>query len=139
MGPAISGDPWYPLFPADETTVEQPKVEDSPLLPEEEFEVASQLRSASGGRRRSGTASSPTGTHASISGVNARKRDKPLPPIVVDDPNDTIAMKRARNTLAARKSRQRKMQKMEELEDQIAKLETERDHWKDIALQRSSR
>jgi len=133
---ALAGDPWFPLFPADETTVEPPKTADSPLLPEEEFQVASQLRSASGGRRRSGTGTSPTGTHASIAGINARKRDKPLPPIVVDDPNDTVAMKRARNTLAARKSRQRKMQKMEELEDQIAKLEAERDHWKEKALRR---
>jgi hypothetical protein len=133
---AALADPWFPLFPADETTVEQPKSADSPLLPEEELQVASQLRSASGGRRRSGTGTSPTGTHASIAGINARKRDKPLPPIVVDDPNDTVAMKRARNTLAARKSRQRKMQKMEELEDQIAKLEEERDHWKNIALRR---
>jgi general control protein GCN4 len=68
--------------------------------------------------------------------VNSRKRDKPLPPIIVEDPNDTVAMKRARNTLAARKSRQRKMQRFDELEDKIAKLEAERDHWKDIALRR---
>jgi general control protein GCN4 len=131
-----AADPWFPLFPADETTVDQPKTAESPLLPEEELQVASHLRSTSGGRRRSGTASSPTGTHASTAGINARKRDKPLPPIIVEDPNDTVSMKRARNTLAARKSRQRKMQKMEELEDQIAKLEAERDHWKDIALRR---
>jgi hypothetical protein len=48
-------------------------------------------------------------------------------------------MKRARNTLAARKSRQRKIQRFEELEDEIAKLEAERDHWENIALQRTSR
>ncbi|KAK0106924.1 hypothetical protein ONS95_003640 [Cadophora gregata] len=63
-----------------------------------------------------------------------RKRDKPLPPIVVDDPNDTVAMKRARNTLAARKSRQRKMQSILELEEDIAKKTAERDHWKKLAL-----
>ncbi|KAF4631365.1 hypothetical protein G7Y89_g6761 [Cudoniella acicularis] len=132
---ALAGDPWYPLFPQDDQT-EQPKVEQSPLLPEEELEVSEHLRQ-SAGRRRSGTGTSPSGTHASVAGVNSRKRDKPLPPIIVDDPNDTVAMKRARNTLAARKSRQRKMQKMEELEDQIAKLEAERDHWKNIALRRT--
>jgi hypothetical protein len=125
---AISGDPWYPLFPQDDQ-VEQPKsqVEQSPLLPEEELEVSEHLR-----RRRSGTASSPP---APAGGV--RKRDKPLPPIVVEDPNDTVAMKRARNTLAARKSRQRKMQRFEELEDEIAKLKEERDHWKSLALRRN--
>jgi len=79
----------------------------------------------------------PSGTHSSVSGVNSRKRDKPLPPIIVEDPNDTVAMKRARNTLAARKSRQRKMQRFDELEDKISKLEAERDHWKAIALKRT--
>jgi general control protein GCN4 len=136
---SLSGDPWYPLFPPEEQT-EAPAVESSsPLLPEEELEVSEALRaSASGTRRRSGTNSSPpTGSRASLSGVSARKRDKPLPPIIVEDPNDTVAMKRARNTLAARKSRQRKMQRFEELEDRIMKLEAERDHWKEIALRRN--
>ncbi|OIW25034.1 hypothetical protein CONLIGDRAFT_663737 [Coniochaeta ligniaria NRRL 30616] len=69
-----------------------------------------------------------------VAGVNARKRDKPLPPIVIDDPNDTIAVKRARNTLAARKSRERKAAKMEELEAEIARLEADRDYWKNLAM-----
>jgi hypothetical protein len=132
---ALAGDPWYPLFPQDDQ-VEQPKVDQSPLLHEEELEVSEALR-GSNGRRRSGTGTSPPGSHSSISGVNSRKRDKPLPPIIVEDPNDTVAMKRARNTLAARKSRQRKMQRFDELEDRIAKLEAERDHWKEIALRRT--
>lgn len=132
---ALAGDPWYPLFPQDDQT-EQSKVDQSPLLPEEELEVSEALRGNSG-RRRSGTGTSPPGSHSSISGVNSRKRDKPLPPIIVEDPNDTVAMKRARNTLAARKSRQRKMQRFDELEDKIAKLEAERDHWKEIALRRN--
>jgi len=133
---ALSGDPWYPLFPQEDQE-QSNNVDNSPLLPEEELEVSEHLRSSTS-RRRSGTTSSPpSGTHSSVSGVNSRKRDKPLPPIIVEDPNDTIAMKRARNTLAARKSRQRKMQRFEELEDKIAKLEAERDHWKAIALKRT--
>jgi general control protein GCN4 len=132
----FAGDPWYPLFPQDDQATEQPKVDQSPLLPEEELEVSEHLRTSSG-RRRSTTAGSPPGSHSSVSGVNSRKRDKPLPPIIVEDPNDTVAMKRARNTLAARKSRQRKMQKMEELEDELEKVKNERDHWKSIALKRS--
>lgn len=129
----IAGDPWYPLFPQDDKADSQ-SVDQSPLLPEEELEVAESFRSTSMSRKRSGSGTSPT-THSSVSGV--RKRDKPLPPIIVEDPNDTVAMKRARNTLAARKSRQRKMQRFDELEDRIAKLEAERDHWKDIALRRN--
>jgi hypothetical protein len=133
---SLAGDPWYPLFPADEQ-VEVSQVDSSPLLPEEELEVSEALRSTSG-RRRSGTNSSPpSGARASVSGVSSRKREKPLPPIIVEDPNDTVAMKRARNTLAARKSRQRKMQRFDELEDRIVKLEAERDHWKELALRRN--
>jgi general control protein GCN4 len=131
---ALAGDPWYPLFPQDDH-VEQPGNQ-SPLLPEEELQVSEQLRS-SNSRRRPGTGTSPpSGPHSSVSGVGSRKRDKPLPPIIVEDPKDTVAMKRARNTLAARKSRQRKMERFDELEERIAKLEAERDHWKDIALRR---
>lgn len=130
---SLAGDPWFPLFPQDDQ-LDNSGADHSPLLPEEELEVSEALRS-SGGRRRSTSASSPTGTHSAVSGV--RKRDKPLPPIIVEDPNDTVAMKRARNTLAARKSRQRKMQRFEELEDEIAKLKAERDHWKSIALKRN--
>jgi len=52
------------------------------------------------------------------------------------DPNGTVAMKRARNTLAARKSRQRKMMQFDELEERIAKLEAERDHWRTVAINR---
>ncbi|PBP25415.1 hypothetical protein BUE80_DR003846 [Diplocarpon rosae] len=122
---ALVGDPWFPLFPQDDQVEQQAPANQSPLLPEEELEVSDQLR-----RRRSGASSPPAG--------GVRRRDKPLPPIVVEDPNDTIAMKRARNTLAARKSRQRKMQRFEELEDEIAKLKSERDHWKSLALRRNS-
>ncbi|KAH8775889.1 hypothetical protein BGZ57DRAFT_1016307 [Hyaloscypha finlandica] len=133
---ALSGDPWYPLFPQEDQA--QPNNADqSPLLPEEELEVSEHLRSNTSRRRSATTSSPPSGTHSSVSGVNSRKRDKPLPPIIVEDPNDTVAMKRARNTLAARKSRQRKMQRFDELEDKIAKLEAERDHWKAIALKRT--
>ena len=131
---ALAGDPWFPLFPQDDQQEQTVHADGSPLLPEEELEVSEQLRN----RRRSGTTgASPSATHASISGVKSRKRDQPLPPIIIDDPTDTVAMKRARNTLAARKSRQRKMQKFEELEDKINKLTAERDHWKDIALRRT--
>ena len=52
----------------------------------------------------------------------------------MDDINDTVTMKRARNTLAARKSRQRKMQRFDELEERIAELEATRDYWRQIAL-----
>ncbi|KAI1814055.1 hypothetical protein GGS20DRAFT_577141 [Poronia punctata] len=132
---AGSSDNWFPLFPesseADQLTT-QPK---SPLLANEELDV-SDTQSSPRPKPSNSPRSQSHGRHSSVSGVNARRRDKPLPPIIVEDPNDTVAMKRARNTLAARKSRERKAQKLEELEEQIAKLVAERDHWKRVALSR---
>ena len=133
LDPAIS-DPWFPLFP-DGNAVEPSPVDQSPLQPSEELEVSEHLRNNQ--HRRSG--SSPGSMKASsTAGVSARKRNQPLPPILVDDPTDTIAIKRARNTLAARKSRQKKMEKFDELESEIAKLKEERDHWKSLALARTA-
>lgn len=132
---AGSGDAWFPLFPQDNTITEAlAAIDQSPLVQNLDLEPAAQPR------RKSGTSPTSTGhgRHSSVSGVNSRRRDKPLPPIVVDDPSDNTAMKRARNTLAARKSRERKAQKLEDLEDKIAKLEEERDHWKRIALSRGA-
>jgi hypothetical protein len=57
-----------------------------------------------------------------------------LPPITLHDPDNAIDLKRARNTLAARKSRERKAQRLEELEEKIAKLEQVRDKWKNDAM-----
>jgi hypothetical protein len=78
----------------------------------------------------------PSGAILSDFRISLFERDKPLPPIIVQDPNDTRAMKRARNTLAARKSRQRKMMQFDKLEERIAKLEAERDHWRTVAINR---
>lgn len=48
------------------------------------------------------------------------KRNLPDPKF---DPADPVAVKRARNTMAARKSRRRKLEKQENLEDRIRELE----------------
>jgi general control protein GCN4 len=63
--------------------------------------------------------------HSSIAGVSARRRDKPLPPIKVANPDDVVEVKRARNTEAARKSREKKMLRMEALESENAELKSE--------------
>lgn len=136
-------DPWFPLFPEQETqsattTKDVPQqVDQSPAVTDEDLEVVEFTYASS--RRKSGGSppSGGGGRHSSVAGVNSRKRDKPLPPIIVEDPNDVVAMKRARNTLAARKSRERKAQRFEDLEEKIRKLEEERDHWRNIALGRS--
>jgi general control protein GCN4 len=130
-----SADPWYPLFPQESAgaPAQQASVEYSPQQSSDDGAVTGQTPEGASRRKPSGSPTSG-GRHSSVAGVAARKRDKPLPPIVVEDANDTVAMKRARNTLAARKSRERKAQRLDDLEDRIAKLEAERDHWKRIAL-----
>jgi len=129
-----SNDPWFPLFPQETTGPEAiPAVDHSPGQKSDDFDV---VELASPGGRRKPSNSPPNGRHSSVSGVSSRRRDKPLPPIIVEDPHDVVAMKRARNTLAARKSRERKAHRLEELEEKITKLEAERDHWKNIALGR---
>lgn len=133
---------WFPLFPQENTNVAAPQLpqelaaptqqQQSPAAGSEDLEAAP----SPAPRRKSGNSpTSSTGRHSSVSGVNARRRDKPLPPIVVEDPSDTVAMKRARNTLAARKSRERKAMRFEELEDKLEKLTAERDHFKNLAKQ----
>ncbi|KAM3527363.1 hypothetical protein MY4038_006346 [Beauveria bassiana] len=94
-------------------------------------------RTSSNSKRKPSGSPTSGGRYAAAAGVNARKLNKPLPPIIVEDPDDFIAMKRARNTLAARKSRERKALRFDELKDTIAKLKAERDRWKNIALVQS--
>lgn len=128
-----SGDPWFPLFPTD-VSLGAMGPDQSPdqgsAKPEPREPTTRQKKRKSGG-------ASP-GTPSSGSGVGSRRREKPLPPIIVEDPSDVVAMKRARNTLAARKSRERKAQRLDELEERIASLERERDYWKRLAEERGS-
>lgn len=67
-------------------------------------------------------------------GVGLRKRSQPLPPISIEDQPDLKAQKRARNTLAARKSRARRVERFDEMDKEIAELKEQVEHWKRIAL-----
>lgn len=84
----------------------------------------------------SSSRSSHQGRHSLASGVMPKRRDKPLPAITVEDPSDTVAVKRARNTMAARKSRERRVERVEQLVSQVTQLEAEVEHWKKIAISR---
>lgn len=131
---ASSGDIWFPLFPQTKPELPQKPAttERSPASKPDELEVTGPTSGTQ--RRKSSGTSPPSSRPSSIAGVSSRRRDKPLPPIIVDDPTDVVAMKRARNTLAARKSRERKAQRLEELEARIVQLTAERDHWRQVAL-----
>ncbi|KAI9821981.1 MAG: hypothetical protein M1826_000593 [Phylliscum demangeonii] len=130
-------DSWYPLFPGV-----APESEESPLQPAEEvfafgppvaarspsplFSLSpSRARIKPGGKKR-----------PAVAAVGPRKRDHPLPPIEVADPADSVAVKRARNTQAARKSRQKKVERVEELERTIERLHRDVEYWKQMALNR---
>lgn len=93
------------------------------------------------GTSRNGSSTSTT-KHSSISGVGSHRRTKPLPPIKYD-PDDPVAVKRARNTEAARKSRARKLERQEEMERRIVELEKlleesqrREQYWKAVAQSR---
>lgn len=151
-GDALAQDAnWFPLFPEDQVIQQplnlvdpvpelQPVILDaSPLLQVEDLNDVDQLELADALRdqRRRSSCSPQMGNKASsTSGVGARRRNQPLPPIIVEDKNDTVAMKRARNTLAARKSRQKKMESFDRLQEELARMTEERDLWKARALAR---
>lgn len=141
-------DNWPTLFPDAAPAPSAPapvaspaaSVEQSPASESEDFDEPA--RRSTQPRKTSGASSSPgSGRLSSVAGVNSnRRRAKVLPPIVIKDPTDTVGMKRAKNTLAARKSRQRKQERMEDYEKRIRELEAEkeklaaeRDQWKAIA------
>ena len=128
---------WFTLFPEESTS--------APMMARTtSSSSANHIMVHPGGeaqRKRSSTNASPMTfspavRHSSVAGVNpTRKRDKPLPPIMVDE-SDTVALKRARNTAAARKSRAKKVEERDVLEAEIADLKEQVEHWKSMALGR---
>lgn len=57
-----------------------------------------------------------------ITAYNRKPRTMPLQPVEVPEDGDCVAIKRARNTEAARRSRARKMERMTQLEDRVEEL-----------------
>jgi len=124
----LHSEAWYPLF-------QEAAADTKPAAPDMQRTISG----VSTGQGSSSSASPPTlghtrkvsstaspmggaGRQSSTAGVKSRRRKNPLPPIEID-PNDRLAAKRARNTLAARESRQRKLDHVSQLEQQIADLQ----------------
>lgn len=77
--------------------------------------------------------SAHTRQHSTTSGVRPSKMNKPLPDIVMDPHRDTKEdLKRKKNTAAARKSRQRKMETAEALQTENERLNEEVERLKQI-------
>lgn len=107
-----SGDRWFPLFSNDF----QPPV-DQPIVTKSD---TSEIIGKPVQRRKSSNSNSSMGRYSSISGVASRSLDEPLPPIIVEDPNDAVSLKQARERVeAARKSQEQKAVEFEELEEKI--------------------
>jgi len=125
-------DTWFSLFPENQ--------DNKPLVAEDLGRTVSSqslTQSASSDnspaplviesrRKSSVTDKSPATPHSAVAGVKPRRRKGPLPPITVNDPLDRAALKRARNTMAARDSRQRKLDHVSTLERKIAELEDDK-------------
>lgn len=138
--PTMAGSDWFSLFPEDENKMDH-SFSAAPISMPLERTISSQSMERSGSsstgspivldsyRRKSSVTNSPATNGISKS----RRRKGPLPSISVD-PSDKVALKRARNTLAARESRQRKFDHVSELEKRNADLEAELARWKEIAL-----
>jgi general control protein GCN4 len=134
---------WFSLFPEEESKAPELNYGSAALSLPLERTISSQSMERSGSssngspivldsssfRRKSSVTNSPATNGISKS----RRRKGPLPSISVD-PNDKTALKRARNTLAARESRQRKFDHVSELEKRNADLEAELEKWKSIAI-----
>lgn len=142
----MSSQNWFSLFPEDEKSTATA----NPLqrtVSNQSFTQSSSNNSSpkpvvvdASSRRKSST-NSPAVLTQNAGVSKPRRRKGPLPPITVTDPSDKVALKRARNTLAARESRQRKYEHVQELEKRIAELEEEQkkasdeaEKWKNIAL-----
>lgn len=132
MNSSTTDNQWFSLFPDAETPAPAPM---------ERTSSSSHILVHPGGegnaRKRSSVQTSPSFSpvvrHSDVAGVAARKRDKPLPPIVVNE-DDPVALKRARNTAAARKSRAKKVMEKDDLEGQINELRAQVEFWKAKAL-----
>ncbi|KAF2833217.1 hypothetical protein CC86DRAFT_365171 [Ophiobolus disseminans] len=141
--PTMANSDWFSLFPEEETKAAEPNYGSVAISLPLERTISSQSMERSGSsssgspvvldgssfRRKSSVTNSPATNGISKS----RRRKGPLPAIAVD-PSDKIALKRARNTLAARESRQRKFDHVAELEKRNADLQAELDKWKSIAI-----
>lgn len=147
LGPG--SEEWGPLFPVQDdisTAFDSTALDVALALSQHEPAKEVSVPPSPAVRNSASPAPSPAPSksgvkHSTVAGVNARQR-KPLPPIKVD-PNDPVALKRARNTEAARKSRARKLERQDEMERRIRELEKSLEeaqqreqYWKALAQNR---
>lgn len=116
----FDGNPKPPPIPQ---ALVQTHGNESPLVDGPESAPPMSRNASSPGK--SSSRGSLQGRQSAKSGVSKRRVRNDLPAITVDDPNDNVALKRARNTMAARKSRQRRQTHIDQLEQQNDLLKKE--------------
>lgn len=133
---------WDSLFPVNDdfsnSHLDDPSLFPS-KMPKDVAPPSPMIRNGSSPGQSPSVRNSGSGRQSSVSGVNARRREKPLKPVNYDT-SDPVAVKRARNTEAARKSRARKVERQDHMERRISELEksleeaVEREaYWKALA------
>ena len=85
--------------------------------------------------QRSESTPSQSGRHSSINGVRSRRREKPLPVLDYSKEQNPATRKRMKNTEAARKSRAKKQERVELMQERIDELEAEVAHYKVLCAQ----
>lgn len=121
-GNEIDSNNWFSLFdnqPVPNAGLNMDGV--SPTEPED----TSKTENVSKPRAESDGSHSTKAFVKRVSDGGVTKSKKPLPNIIIEDENDSVAVKRARNTMAARKSRARRAEKIEYLEKRVQDLEEE--------------
>ncbi|MCJ1328242.1 hypothetical protein MMC10_004918 [Thelotrema lepadinum] len=118
----LESSDWPSLFPNESPPDVKPSIEAaSPIISTSRSTPSSMAR----------THSSPGGRYSSVSGVKKpRNRNKPLPDLNPEKVEDPHEKKRMRNTLAARKSRQKRVEAQSHAELEIEQLKHELDHTK---------
>lgn len=134
----LDSENWNSLFEPNELEIKQEEptsaptshlideVASKPIMKrsssEAELELPSTKKSSPSPKpqpQQSSPSSSSNTDHLGVVSYNRKQRSIPLSPIQIDESLDPISQKRARNTEAARRSRARKMERMNQLEDKV--------------------
>ncbi|KAG0671650.1 hypothetical protein C6P45_000142 [Maudiozyma exigua] len=91
----------------------------TPIIEDEELKPV--VKKVNASKRVSKMKSDEKIDHLGVVAYNRKTRTAPLTPVITTS-DDPVAMKRARNTEAARRSRARKLQRMNQLEDRVEAL-----------------
>ena len=120
------GDPSFPLF-SDATAVDQSPADQA--LPHANKQNEGSKRFANFLRQQPGGLGSAT-KDSSTSDTSPRKGNQSLPHAVIEDSANIVVKRRARNTLTARESRAKNIQRFNELESGPGNLKNKREQWK---------